>query len=55
MLAWILDTILNPGITKLFNNFKNLVYIYPIGGKIINLVKVIIGNFDKKLSKNCMK
>jgi hypothetical protein len=55
MLAWILDIILDLGIKKLFNDFRKLSYLYPIGCIIIDLVKVIIGNFDKKLSKNCMK
>ena len=55
MIAGILDTILDLGITKLFNDFRKLIYLYPIGGKIIHLVKVIIGNFDKILSKNWMK
>jgi hypothetical protein len=55
MFAWILDIILDSGITKLFNDFRKLIYLYAIGCKILHLVKVIIGNFDKKLSKNCMK
>jgi hypothetical protein len=55
MFAWGFDTILDPEIAKLFNDFRKLMYLYPVGYKIIHLVKVIIGNFDKKLSKNCMK
>jgi hypothetical protein len=52
MFAWLFDIILDLGIAKLFNDFRKLIYLYPIGCKIIHLLKVIIGNFDKKLSKN---
>jgi hypothetical protein len=55
MFVWIFDTILDPGITKLLNDFIRLACPYPIGCKIIHLVKVIIGNYDKKLSKNWME